>query len=396
MKYFIKKTVYKLKVKYSKYLNRFGYMLTDWFLKNINIDYTNPNQKRVLICYTYLPRHDQHIFHANKIHLMQIIRYFIKKDYCIDLANHADSYLSKQVSCTKYDIIFGQGSLYEEVCKQKTIPVRINFITENHPTTVSEKYKERISYFKMRHPNINTNAAVERRNIFTINQFSNSTHGILMNSSFNKLNFKEFSFLKCITSNALTYDNINFADDEFAHCIEQTKNNILWFGASGLIHKGLDILIDAVKYMPNVTLNCYGIDTREYKLFNKLKSKNTHNKGTINVASENFLKEVVFKHNFVIFPSCSEGMSTGIATCMSYGIIPIITPETGFERAPYIFELQDYSVENLINMINKCITMPNEEIIKLRKECREYALHQFSIQHFDVQFNEIMNEILNH
>ena len=76
---------------------------------------------------------------------------------------------------------------------------------------------------------------------------------------------------------------------------------------------------------------------------------------------------IVLKHNFIVFPSCSEGMSTAVATCMAYGIIPIITKECGFASASCMIILDDFHITCVRDAIQKTLLMSNDEILKCVK-----------------------------
>ena len=71
--------------------------------------------------------------HANILHATQMIHYFIKRGYCVDFCHYADRAAFKFLGHHKYDVIIGQGYSYKEFCAKLNIPIRINFVTENHP-----------------------------------------------------------------------------------------------------------------------------------------------------------------------------------------------------------------------------------------------------------------------
>ncbi len=365
-------------------------------LTDINIDLCNKSQRRVLFSYAHIFGADfSRPVHANILHSIQMIKYFINKGYCVDFCRYDEKRAYGHLKNKKYDVIIGQGYNYKVFCTKMNIPVRINFLSENHPLAVDEKYQERLDYFKKRHPDINPKNSVKRTGIMDVEQFEMSTHGILMNSEYNAKRFQEFKFLRRINANAIFDSWWSFSDTVTTDVVAASRNNLLWFGSAGLIHKGLDVLIDAVRDFPDMCLNCYGIATQEHSLFKKLKGENTCDKGFINVLSDNFIKDVVLKHNFIILPSCSEGMATSVATCMAYGIIPIVTKECGFEKADCILELDDYHVESTKSMIARISEMTNAEIFDLRHRCYEYAKEHFSLEYFNKSFTTIMDEILN-
>lgn len=379
-----------------KYIYKFCLYFIPKDQSNINLNLLDTRQKRILICYISLWNKDfKNNFHAQTYHLNQMIYYFIHKGYCIDVCELNDNKAYKRLCHNNYDIILGFGNVYKEFCLKQNISIKINFITENNPIIVKEKYKERINYFKKRHPNINASKSIARIGYYDINQFKISDIGILMTSKYNAQTFKPYlKKINLINCNAIFNENYVFSEKEIIETIDNNRYNFLWFGSVGFIHKGLDLLIDTFKELPNFTLNCYGIDHREKSIFNSIKYTNTINHGSINVLSEDFYTQIILKHNFVIFPSCSEGMSTAVATCMAHGIIPIVTKECGIESIPFIIELNDIKIDSIKKVIMQTLNMRKEDILLKRKKCYEYARENYSLKKFDENFKNIMDDIL--
>lgn len=364
---------------------------------NLNLNLCDKSQKRVLISYVPIPNFDfNKITHAQSTHINQIIYAFIKRGFCIDVC-YANDIMQYNRTCKKYDIIFGFGDVYKQACNDNKKSFKIAFITENHPDVVTGKYKERKEYFKRRHPHINITSSIMRSGFYDAEQFKFSDAGILMNSAFNALNFKEFGEkLFLVHANSIFNNEYEFIRENVRKSIAPHRKSFLWFGSSGLIHKGLDIVIDTFREIPGLTLDVYGMDPKEYSLFDKIKAPNTFNRKRINVMSNAFIEEVVMKHNFVIMDSCSEGMSTAIATCMSHGIIPIVSKECGFDVTPCIIQLDDNSVEGVKNAIMHTFELSEEEILNMRQECYEYARKNFSLTNFNHEFCEQLDKILIH
>jgi len=99
-----------------------------------------------------------------------------------------------------------------------------------------------------------------------------------------------------------------------------SNKNFLWFGSSGLIHKGLDLLLDYFSNNEEITLHICGPITNEkdfveaYKkeLFN---TKNIINHDFVDIESEKFTN-ILMSCSFVIFPSCSEGGAPSVLTAI--------------------------------------------------------------------------------
>lgn len=364
--------------------------------KNINKDLINPRQKRVLISYMPLGQIDfNNVSHAMYLHINQIIKYFIDKEYCIDICACNDINAYNEVKDNRYDILFGFGEVFKLLALTKDIKNKILFITENDPSTVETLYNDRISYFKKRHPKLNYKKAISRNGFFSQELFQLATCGIAMNSDFNirsiQNNFNQRLYK--INSNAISNPSFNFKKNILDHYNTNSKYNFIWFGSDGFIHKGLDLLLDVFKQIPQCTLNIYGLSPHEEVLYKKLKSANTINKGRINVLSEKFI-QVITQNAFVILPSCSEGMNTGVATCMKHGMIPIVTKEAGFDSNDIIITLNDYRIETIKETIERLIKYSDLEIITMREKAYKYANSEFSLEKYTFTFSNIMNNIL--
>lgn len=396
MKRYIKEAVRALLLKYPQEAVKLGRFFGGKYQVNINLDLLNSSQKKVLLCYLHLEDVDfDKVKHANYMHANQIVKYFINNDYCIDVCACSDIFSFEILKNKKYDIVIGLGEVFKRICKSQPTAKKIILITENNPIIVSKKYAERIAYFKQRHPYINCDASMVRKGYIDEDMFELSDLAIIMNSRYNAESMKHyFDKEYLINSNAFINSEYVFDRANLENRIEQIKRNFLWFGSDGLIHKGVDILIDAFKEMPELAINFYGLSTAERRLFHKLRVSNTLDCGRVNVQKTEFIDKIVNQHCFIIFPSCSEGMSTAVATCMAHGIIPILTKECGFEPNEYIIELGGWHIEDIKCAVKRAISMNNEDILNFREGCFQYARKNFSLEKFDSSFENIMDDIL--
>lgn len=394
---FIKKLLIKYLKSHTETAKSLSGFFGGRFISNINLDILNKSQKRVLICYLDIQNIDiQNITHPNILQVMVIVKNMIDLGYCIDVCDCSTELALSMTRQKKYDIIIGQGVNYKKECKIHKESTKILFVTESLPSSVQEKYEIRNKYFKKRHTDIKTDDSPARSGYFDDEMFSMSDIAIAMASNYNIEPMRKYiNEIYQINCNCFQNNIFVFNEVETSKLISLNKKNFLWFGSKGFIHKGCDILLDAFKEMPELSIDFYGLDKTEEKYFNKLKSPNTYNCGTINVQSAEFIEKVVNKHCFLIFPSCAEGMSTSVATCMIHGIIPIISKETGFEACECIIELSDYTVETIKNTLNKVLQIPEKEILRLKNGCVEYAQKHFTIEHFDKAFRNIIKEITN-
>lgn len=365
-------------------------------MDNINRDLANPCQKRVFFSYKSLLNKDiENVAHAQIQHINQMIHYLIQKDYCIDLCDCQDLTAFERHNGIKYDQILGFGPLYEKCCNEWTVKQKILFVTENNPAVVEEKYEERLRYFNKRHPHINTKKTIVRKGFYTLKQFEQSNYGIILNSEYNAESMLPyFSKYGRINANAIRNKSYVYNSQEILKVTSSVKKKFVWFGSGGFIHKGLDVLLDAFASLEDCELNVYGLYDEEKALFDKLKSPNTINRGRVSVMSDDFIKNVVLGNTYVIYPSCSEAMNTGVATCMAHGLIPIVTKECGFDCCEGMVVLDDYHVETIVDTIKELSKLSVEEIEKRRQYIYDYADKAFSLECFTTKFNTIMDSFI--
>lgn len=381
---FIKKIVNK----YKKSME-----LCSPIIYNINHDVTQKQLKIAVVYITknYLNSIDIHqVYHANTIHQFQIIKTLINENYSIDIYPCSID-VSNQIRKIDYDVILGFGSNYLELCALNPHALKVLFVTENAPWIVQDKFKQRIAYFQQRY-SVKHLYTVPRTLFYKEDMFNASDIGIIMNGTHN-YNLMKSHFKKSYRINV----NALFNKEVICHPIRKnhnlTKRNFVWFGSNGLIHKGLDILIDAFRELPDLTLNIYGAPVKELRIFSIPTNVIVHDK--INIFTNSFITEVIKKNTFVLSLSCSEGMMSGVATCMVHGLIPITTLETGFDDVPNSFLFEDYTVEHVIEILKKASNLEADYLSIVENQILSYSTKNYSIESFTSKFTSIVKDLTN-
>ena len=117
---------------------------------------------------------------------------------------------------------------------------------------------------------------------------------------------------------------------DFAKC----RKSILWFGSSGMVHKGLDIAIDFALAHPEYTLHICGGSRQETDFWNyynpKLKAcNNIHNHGFVDIESEKFA-QILSQCGILLNPSISEGGAVSVLNVLGNGsLLPVYSEATG-------------------------------------------------------------------
>lgn len=179
---------------------------------------------------------------------------------------------------------------------------------------------------------------------------------------------------------------------------DKIKKNYLWFGSSGMVHKGLDIVLDAFNELPDYHLTVCGPVNREAD-FEKLyfrelyQSKNIRTFGFTDVRSDLFL-DIIKNTNALIYPSCSEGGGGSVITCLHAGLIPIVSYESSVDVDDFGIILQNSSVDEVVESIKILSQKPDEELRRMSKSAWLYARAHHTQEKFAESYNAFVGNIL--
>lgn len=353
-----------------------------------NINYHNENQKRVLISYLDLIKTDQELcekgaVHTNRLELYQIIRYFIIRDYIVDVCASYDLSSLENIRRHKYDVVFGLGEVFRSVAKE-TDAFRVLYLTENPYNISYVREKERIDYLFER---TGKKIGFQRTGKFFKKDDEKMADAIICFGDEKLLEETNFPVKRILPS--------MFFNKDFSDYSKRKKTNFLVLGTDGFVHKGNDLLIEVFNKHPEWDLYMCGNDVvsivRElgYTL-----NENIHDCGYVDVASDAFV-ELAEKCMFIVLPSCSEAASTAVMTGMCHGMIPIIMKGNGLdELTQYCEFFADYRVKNIEKKISELMDKPLDELVLKGKEIREYAKEAYSLQKFAKDFAKIFDGII--
>lgn len=357
------------------------------FIQNINWQPNMPNQKKLLFSYVFnhlFEDLENNICGTRGVESAIMISEFIKKGYCIDLIDCRNENEESIIRKKKYDLVFGFGKPFNLLNQPEVDTKRIMYLTEKHPQYSKKKEKERLDYYYSRY---NKKVNYSRTGLFYKEEdFVNLDSIVYIGSP------KDSDLIPCsIPKHSIAPTGlINKKYKLHQRQISASKTKFLWFGSLGAIHKGLDLLIDAFKLNPNYTLYIAGLGKIEEKNLPKYSNnKNIVNLGYVNVNSDRFLN-IINDCSYVILPSCSEAMSTGVITCMNHGLIPIITEDVGFQFPNFGYELSDYKIETIIDTVMKCANLKTSVIKDQHEKAYNYSMQHFSAEQFQKSFAGII------
>jgi glycosyltransferase involved in cell wall biosynthesis len=177
------------------------------------------------------------------------------------------------------------------------------------------------------------------------------------------------------------------------------EREFLWFFGGGAVHKGLDLLLEVFARNPHMTLNVVGDVCSEIDFFAIFKYELTE---CLNIKVHGYLeptdqrfKNIINRCFCFIAPSCSEGMSVAVATCMQIGLYPIVSRDTGINLPAGVGRyLESCSVEEIETAIVTLFCTNPSIIGQEIAECQKYALSEYSRERFSASMKDYLGKAL--
>lgn len=178
---------------------------------------------------------------------------------------------------------------------------------------------------------------------------------------------------------------------------DRIRKNFIWFGSQGLVHKGLDLVLEAFAEMPDYNLKVCGPIEEEpdfKKAFHRelYQSKNIQTIGWVDVTSEKFA-EIANDTAALLYPSCAEGQCGAVVTCMTAGIIPVVSVESGINIAPeYGRNLKGITVEAVKEAVKAIAALPSEDLRKMSENAAAYTAKNHTKEQYMRRLGEVLRD----
>lgn len=179
---------------------------------------------------------------------------------------------------------------------------------------------------------------------------------------------------------------------------DKIQKNFLWLGGSGMVHKGLDLVLDTFSKLPEYNLTICGPVNQEPDFekdyFKELYQKsNIRTVGFIDVRSVQF-REIVKDTSFLIYPSCSEGGGGSVITCMHAGLIPIISYESSVEVEDFGILLEKSSIDEITNSVKMISQTSAEKLHQMSKKAWRYAQTHHTREVFEASYDSFVRKMI--
>ncbi|TAE73016.1 MAG: glycosyltransferase family 1 protein [Bacteroidetes bacterium] len=333
--------------------------------------------------------------HTNHAECFMIAEALNKLGYNVDIIDWNNT---MAIDYKIYDLIFGFGEPLENFYMHEDVNTlkakKVLYMTGLHGFTVSQLSMQRLKdvYSKTKINMFRSARYVTNLHIFQ-NNFSDAI--INLGNKFVANTYQKY-FDNPIYSMPASFHKTyspNLSEKDF----DKSKNHFLWFGSNGIVHKGLDILLEIFKKREDIYLHVCGANSWEkefFEYYNNVFSnrKNIINHGFIDINSQDF-KSILDNCAFTIFPSIGEGGCASVVTAMGNGgLIPIVSLNCGLDVEEFGFvtdEITEHSFEVLINL---SLELTTNEIRTKSEKTYKYVNENHSMQMYR---NNIFNHLKN-
>ncbi|HRJ72965.1 MAG TPA: glycosyltransferase [Terrimicrobiaceae bacterium] len=147
---------------------------------------------------------------------------------------------------------------------------------------------------------------------------------------------------------------------------EKARRKFLWLGSYGMVHKGLDLVLDAFAGMPDLELTVCGRPEKEedfHRLYEKelRKTPNIRHAGWMDMTTPAFV-ELARTHASIIYPSAAEGGAGSVLHAMHAGMIPLTTWESSVDLGDFGVAIARGDVESVQAAARRLAGMTAEEV----------------------------------
>jgi hypothetical protein len=339
-----------------------------------NLYHTNYD-KRVLISYITEPfNQENHFTHQNYITSHIVAESFSALGYNVDIVNY--SALKLVIDYNQYHVIFGMGENFERsfLNSDRTIS-RIHFITGAHQDLHNKMGLKSLTDFY----SLSSIWLPGEANILP-----ETSYFAMYNADITIILAQGYILEDCRDRyNNRLYplnNNILGVFSDFKPKSKRTKDFLFLSGGKQLT-KGLHLLLELAKIRTDLKFHVLvpRINDVLVAYYKELFDAGSNVSLSVGLAmNSDEMKKIVETCSYSIAPSYIDGLPGGTIEPMSAGLIPIVSKYCGFAQEPFIFELEDLTIQCLNTTIDQVLSLDDNAFFVYSAAVKSYATINFS------------------
>lgn len=365
--------------------------------KRITNHFRTRYQKNVLVSYvTYAFTTRNPLIHINVLESQQIAGVFHDLGFNVDIVDYDDV---GALDYNKYDVVFGLGSpvVNSYLSRDKAIRV-VSYLPGMHnyvSNLVTLRRTEDV--YKKRKIWLLSSSRFVPQDWTSITCISDAVLAIgddAVLESYQKYTSKPIYMVPAMFFEIMDYREIVSRKD-----FKAAAKHFLWFGGTGLIHKGLDLLLEVFTELPEVDLHVCGPISGEPAFSSCYRKElyetpNIHTHGYVSIDSRLF-RDLLLKCGFAIFPSCAEGGGSSVLNVTGNGgLIPVVTRESSIHIGEFGLDIRSLSRSGVREAVLKASALSTDEIERRSNDSGAYFAQNHSVARYTARLRAALCEVL--
>lgn len=349
--------------------------------------------KNALLSYILTPFQQDSLAHTNFYEAQSWAKILDELGYNVDIIDFRNT---KKIDLSKYDLICGFGDVFQQYFESG---INKKIITIYYGAGMHVCHQNQASLSRVKDVYRKKGVWLAKSARFVEKTWTHQTalvDGIIaLGNEVCANSYRKYFNGSVYSLPAPFYKTID-AETIIKQKTEESKKHYLWFGSSGLVHKGLDLCLEYFAKNQDLYLHVCGPIENESNFvttYNKelFKTPNIQVYGFVDIASSEF-ENILSKCSFTIFPSCSEGGSPSTLTVVGNGgLVPVITKETTIETGSEIW-IDALNYEKINKAIRYSQNLSFEEIKELQYKNIDFVKNNHTQE---IYYEQLMKNIQN-
>lgn len=355
-------------------------------------------QRRVLLSTVVRPFLKPNNFkHSNQTESLEMAAAFHELGYRVDVINYD---IPLAIDYTRYDVLFGSGAPFDNLFQRG-----------------AERFPRTILYMCGALGSISNKASLRR--LQEVHRSRGAWLGSSARLAAQGIGCETMVDGLIVLGNAWTADPYRAASGRPVHelplfyhslldarelldarDLPAARRHFIWLCGSGLVHKGLDLVLAAFSRHPELHLHVYGDFKREPEFVRSFRHElhdlpNVHLEGYLAVNTPAFRAELL-RSAFVILPSCAESCSSAVLNvCGNGGNLPIITEQCGIDLDGTGILIRDTTVAAVEAALLEAAGLGDAELDRRMRASAAFFQREHSLERFRARLKGAIQSLLD-
>lgn len=178
-----------------------------------------------------------------------------------------------------------------------------------------------------------------------------------------------------------------------------SRRRFVWFGSGGLVHKGLDLVLEAFAELPDYRLTVCGPVNREADFEAAYRRElyqlpNIRTLGWVDVEGPQF-RQLAAESLGVVFASCAEGGGASVVTCMQAGLVPLVNYESCVAVGDFGVSLDPVDSAGIRQAVVALGERPLGELADRARQTWEHTRSHHDRERYAASYRQVIGEIMS-